>query len=326
MNQVVVTAPDGLPEITAGDDLAALIADAVEARDGDIVVVTSKVVSKAEGRVRQGDRETALEAETARVVARRGATTIVRTHHGLTLAAAGIDASNVEAGSIVLLPVDPDASAAALRERLLDLTGANVGVVITDTAGRAWREGQTDIAIGAAGLTVLEDFAGRVDGYGNPLAVTAPAVADEIAGAAELAQGKLGARPVALVRGRGDLVLPAGQPGPGAASVIRGDGGDLFGYGAREAVLRALAGHDEDRVPFGASVPVEDLVAGLGQVAGGGFAATVRGPDRSSYELELAGELSSERVAAVCFASGWRLDRWSRTESGVVAHVSPATP
>ena len=111
----------------------------------------------------------------------------------------------------MLLPEDPDASARALRARLRELTGRNVGVVVTDTAGRAWREGQTDIAVGAAGLRVLEDFAGRSDAYGNELAVTAPAVADEIAGAAELAQGKLGGRPFAVVRGRADLVLPPGE-------------------------------------------------------------------------------------------------------------------
>ena len=178
---------------------------------------------------------------------------IVRNRLGLTMAAAGIDASNVEAGSIVLLPLDPDASARALRARLHELTGATVGVVVTDTAGRAWREGQTDIAVGAAGLRVAEDFAGRVDAYGNDLVVTLPAVADEIAGAADLVQGKLAGRPVAVVRGRADLVLPIGDDGPGAGSLIRPEGADLFGYGAREAVIRALAGAEEDRLPFGAA-------------------------------------------------------------------------
>ena len=252
-------APDGVPEVREGDDLAAIVVGLVDLADGDVVVVTSKVVSKAEGRVVAGTREEHLAAETARVVARRGPTTIVRTHHGLTLAAAGIDASNVESGSVVLLPRDPDASARRLRADLHGRTGRTVGVVVTDTAGRAWREGQTDIAIGAAGLVVAESFAGRVDAHGNELAVTAPAVADEIAGLAELAQGKLGGRPLAVVRGRADLVLPADDDGPGAAALVRGDGADLFGYGAREAVLRAVTGGDP-RV-YGSPVSAEELVA-----------------------------------------------------------------
>ena len=212
-----------------------------------MVLVTSKVVSKAEGRSLPGaDRDAAVEAELAepgaRVVARRGPTTIVRTRLGLTMAAAGVDNSNVEQGSVLLLPVDPDGSARALRRVIAERTGANVGVVVTDTAGRAWRTGQTDIAIGAAGIVVLDDHSGRTDAYGNELAVTAPALADELAGAAELAQGKLAGRPFALVRGRADLVLPAGEDGPGAAALVRVEGEDLFGYGAREAVVRALAG------------------------------------------------------------------------------------
>src|SRR5687768_3286863 len=197
-----VRAPDGAPEIGPGDDVAGILLgllDPVDGlRDGDVVVVTSKVVAKAEGRVRPGDRAAAIEEETVRVVARRGETAIVRTRHGLTLAAAGVDASNVAQGLVVLLPIDPDASARALRRRLHELTGRVLGVVVTDTAGRAWREGQTDIAIGAAGLRVLESFAGQADSHGNPLAVTAPAVADEIAAASELAQGKLAGRPFAV--------------------------------------------------------------------------------------------------------------------------------
>ncbi len=185
------------------------------------------------------------------MVARRGPTRIVRTHHGLTLAAAGIDASNVEPGHVVLLPADPDASARALRARLLELTGRTVAVVVTDTAGRAWREGQTDLAVGAAGLRVLEDFSGRQDGYGNDLVVTAPAVADELAGAAELAQGKLGARPFAVVRGRADLVLADDDAGPGAVALVRAEGADMFGWGSREAVLRALRGDPADATAFG---------------------------------------------------------------------------
>ncbi|EON23063.1 F420-dependent oxidoreductase, putative [Nocardioides sp. CF8] len=319
MTHLEVTAPDGLPEITPASDLAALVVGATTLRDGDVVVVTSKVVSKAEGRVRLGEREGALAEETVRVVARRGPTTIVRNRLGLTMAAAGIDASNVTAGSIVLLPLDPDASARGLRARLHELTGANVGVVITDTAGRAWREGQTDIAIGAAGLRVTVDLAGRVDGYGNDLAVTLPAVADEIAGAADLVQGKLAGRPVAVVRGRADLVLAIGDDGPGAGSLIRPEGSDLFAYGAREAVVRALIGADDDRAPFGRPVEADELAAAVSRVVGGAS-------PYAEGTLTLPAAAEQHAVAAVCFAHGWRLDAWLPGVSGVVAHVSPTTP
>jgi coenzyme F420-0:L-glutamate ligase / coenzyme F420-1:gamma-L-glutamate ligase len=298
---ITVDAPDGAPEVGPGDDLAALVDDLFDLADGDIVTVTSKVVSKAEGRVRLGTRDDALPDETGRVVARRGPTTIVRTRHGLTLAAAGIDASNVAPGTVVLLPEDPDASARAIRESLLARTGRNVGVLVTDTAGRAWREGQTDIAIGAAGLRVLVDLAGSVDPHGNELAVTAPAVADELAGAAELAQGKLAARPLALVRGRDDLVLPAGEHGPGAAALVRPEGADLFGYGAREAVVLALRGHDEDRPAFGAPADADELAGAIRTVlpdasvrSDGGSLVVSGGDDRS--------------LAGLAFAFGWRPD------------------
>ena len=328
VNTLEVSAPDGLPEISTGSDLPALVAASTVLADGDVVVVTSKVISKAEGRVRSGEREDALAEETVRVVARRGATVIVRNRLGLTMAAAGIDASNVEAGSIVLLPLDPDASARALRARLHELTGATLGVVITDTAGRAWREGQTDIAVGAAGLRVAEDFAGRVDAYGNDLVVTLPAVADEIAGAADLVQGKLGGRPVAVVRGRADLVLPIDDDGPGAGSLIRHEGADLFGYGAREAVIRALAAAEGDRLPFGEPVEVSELLAAIGRVhADSRVSAVLRdeaGP--AAYDLEIGGLPERAAVAAVCFAHGWRVLEWQPGESGVVARVSPSTP
>jgi coenzyme F420-0:L-glutamate ligase/coenzyme F420-1:gamma-L-glutamate ligase len=301
MSTLGVVAPDRVPEVRRGDDLAALLLPLVELHDGDVVVVTSKVVSKAEGRVRAGTRDEALPGETARVVARRGPTTIVRTHHGLTMAAAGIDASNVEAGTVVLLPVDPDASARALRAAILQRTGTNVGVVVTDTAGRAWREGQTDIAVGAAGLLVCEDYAGRTDGHGNELAVTAPAVADEIAGMAELAQGKLAGRPFAVVRGRADLVLPPDEDGPGARALIRAEGADLFGYGAREAVLRALRGDPADRVPFGDPVPAGELAATLAAVLG--IEAT---PVPGGLETTRPTD-GTTALAALVFAHGWEV-------------------
>lgn len=315
-----VTAPGGLPEVRPGDDLAALLASALpDLADGDVVVVTSKVVSKTEGRVVDGTRDDALAGETDRVVARRGPTTIVRTHHGLVLAAAGIDASNVEQGSVVLLPRDPDASARGLRAGLWRLTGRNVGVVVTDTAGRAWREGQADIAIGAAGLLVAEDYAGRVDAHGNELAVTAPAVADEIAGAAELAQGKLGGRPVAVVRGRADLVLAPDDDGPGARALVRPEGADLFGYGAREAVLRAVAGDPADRHVFGAPAPGDELLASLSAVGAAGTAydggvVVTSGPP-------------PEVVAVLAFAHGWVVDEGADGASGTGRlRLRPATP
>lgn len=304
INRVEILAPEGIPEIEKGHDLAATLAAAVDLEPGDVVVVTSKVVAKAEGRVRRGGRDAAIERETARVVARRGPLRIVRTRLGLTLAAAGIDASNVEPGRHVLLPRDPDASARALRARLLELTGAVLGVVVTDTAGRAWREGQTDIAIGAAGLIVLDDHAGRGDRYGNPLAVTMPAVADEIASAAELAQGKLSGRPFAVVRGRADLVLPAGAHGPGAQAILRAEGADLFGFGAREAVVRALAGELADRSVFGEPADVTDLLRALGTALG--VAADPVTPERITLQVD---DSSLSGLEALCFAHGWEVVR-----------------
>lgn len=329
MSRLEVWAPEGLPEVAEGDDVAALVAEATDLRDGDVVLVTSKVVSKAEGRLLRGDRDGALEKETARVVARRGATVIVRNRLGLTMAAAGIDASNVPAGWVALLPLDPDASARRIRTRLGELTGRNVGVVITDTAGRAWRVGQTDIAVGAAGLVVAEDFAGRTDPHGNPLAVTLPAVADELASAAELVQGKLSGRPVAVVRGRADLVLPAGHDGLGAAALVRDEGADLFGYGAREAVVRALAGRRDDQPPFGTAVDPSELLGALGEIApvtamGSGLLMTFDDSDEVAVRLPHR----PERVAvdAVAFAHGWCRTDWADLEDGVRVHFRPASP
>lgn len=306
--EITVLAPAGVGEVVAGTDLTALVTSAMELRDGDVVVVTSKIVSKAEGRFRPSDDdsyEQAFADETVRVVARRGGTRIVRNRLGLVMAAAGIDRSNVEAGTIVLLPHDPDATARALREQLARTLGVNVGVIVTDTAGRAWRDGQTDIAIGCAGLMPAEQFAGSVDAYGNPLAVTLPAVADEIAGAAELAQGKLGGRPLARVRGRADLVLPAGEHGPGAASLQRGEGADLFGFGAREAVLTALGTEDRWWHVFGAPAAVEELLVGLRRVVGD---LEVTSLDEDHLTATLPTALPRSVLGAVAVSHGWRLD------------------
>ncbi|HEU0206911.1 MAG TPA: coenzyme F420-0:L-glutamate ligase [Pseudolysinimonas sp.] len=237
---VTVFAVDGLPEIHPGDDLAALLADALAGvvERGDILVVTSKIVSKAEGRiVEAADREDAITAETKRVVASRthpgGTTRIVETHYGLVMAAAGVDASNVPDGTIALLPVDPDASALALATALRARLGVELGVILSDTFGRPWRDGQTDVAIGAAGLRVVDDLRGSADTQGRVLEVTAPAIADELAGAADLVKGKAAGRPVAVVRGLGRFV--AGLDAPGAKRLIRVAELDMFRLGSDEA-------------------------------------------------------------------------------------------
>jgi coenzyme F420-0:L-glutamate ligase/coenzyme F420-1:gamma-L-glutamate ligase len=233
---VTVVPVGGLPEITPGSDLAALIADAVpDLRDGDILVVTSKIVSKAEGRVVAASREQAIEAETVRVVARRGATTIAQTRHGLVLAAAGVDESNTAQGTVVLLPEDPDESARRLRKALHHRTGRRLGVIITDTMGRPWRAGQTDNAVGAAGLIPVRDYRGEVDTFGNILEVTVAAVADEIASAADLVKGKSRQVPVAVVRGLAGLVTQ--QDGPGARAIIRPADEDMFRFGSADVPL-----------------------------------------------------------------------------------------
>ena len=327
--ELTVLPVDGVGEVTEGSDLADLLAAAVPLRDGDVVVVTSKVVSKAEGRLRRGTREEHLDAETVRVVARRGPTSIVRTRHGLVMAAAGIDDSNVEPGSVVLLPLDPDASARRIREGLASRTGRNVAVVVTDTAGRAWRTGQTDIAVGAAGLEVLSDHAGRTDPYGNRLAVTAPAVADELAGAADLVKGKLAGRPAAVVRGLATLVLDRGRHGPGAAALVRGEDSDMFGLGAREAVLAALTGPDDGtRSAFGSPVPADALAAAVADLAGvaevrvEGGSVAVRLP-----EDERGRGAAEARLLAAAYALGWRADPPDdRADRAVVLRFSPDTP
>jgi coenzyme F420-0:L-glutamate ligase/coenzyme F420-1:gamma-L-glutamate ligase len=256
-----VWALPGIPEVRPGDDLVKLIADAATApglpglAHGDVLVVTSKIVSKAEGRVVEvAGREAAIDAETVRVVARRGPARIVESRHGFVMAAAGVDASNTPAGTVLLLPEDPDASARRIREGLRELLGVTVGVVVTDTFGRPWRVGQTDVAIGAAGVRVLEDLRGGTDMYGNPLGVTVTAVGDELAGAGELVKGKADGLPVAVVRGLPQHVLwdapedtggaSSGEAGgtgdAGARALVRGAADDMFRLGTSEAVREAV--------------------------------------------------------------------------------------
>lgn len=238
MTELRIIPVPGLPEVRGGDDVAALIADSAELEDGDVVVVAHKVVSKAEGRIvrvaelepsqlarriaesdgRDARQVEAVLRETARIVRMRPPLVIAETRHGFVCASGGVDASNApEPGSLVLLPEDPDASAERIRVGLGERTGREVGVIVSDSFGRAWRQGTTDVAIGAAGVRVLLDLDGQRDAAGYELHATTIAVADEIAGAAELVMGKLDRVPAAIVRGLAvagtaaarDLVMPA---------------------------------------------------------------------------------------------------------------------
>ncbi|OPF82895.1 coenzyme F420-0:L-glutamate ligase [Streptomyces antioxidans] len=268
-----VWALPGVPEVRPGDDLAKLIADAATSdglpglAHGDVLLVTSKIVSKAEGRVIEAaDREAAIDAETVRVVARRGRTRIVETRHGLVMAAAGVDASNTPSGTVLLLPEDPDASARAIRAGLREVLGVEVGVIVTDTFGRPWRTGVTDVAIGAAGVRVLDDLRGGVDAYGNALSATIVATADELAAAGDLVKGKAEGLPVAVLRGLPQMVAFEGlggafegsggaegssggqgvevdvevDGGAGARALVRGAADDMFRLGTSEAVREAV--------------------------------------------------------------------------------------
>ncbi len=232
----------GIGELRPGDDLAAAIVAHTSLREGDVLVVTSKAVSKVEGRLisvgsadpaeRERVRQEAISAQTGRVVAQRGPLRIVQTRQGLVLAAAGVDESNVARDEIALMPEDPDKSAAALRDAVRALTGIDVGVIISDSMGRPWREGITDAAIGVAGLSAVFDARGLVDSHGNTLDVTTVAVADEIAAAADLVKGKLTGIPVAIVRGMHGLP----DDGLGSTALIRGADEDLFRLGTAEAI------------------------------------------------------------------------------------------
>jgi coenzyme F420-0:L-glutamate ligase/coenzyme F420-1:gamma-L-glutamate ligase len=224
----------GIPEVGVGADLGALIVDAaaamgIEILDDDVLVVTQKIVSKAEGMVREVPpddpeaRRLVAEAESARIVRRRGGLMIAETKHGFVCANAGIDASNLEPGQVTLLPDDPDKSARRLRARIKRLTGHAPPVIISDTFGRAWRVGQVNVAIGVAGMLPVIDYLGAADHYGTPLRVTLIAIADEMASAAELVMGKADGVPVAIARG---VRFPAGRGN--ARSLIRQPQDDLF--------------------------------------------------------------------------------------------------
>jgi coenzyme F420-0:L-glutamate ligase/coenzyme F420-1:gamma-L-glutamate ligase len=248
-----VFALEGIPEIVAGEDLGLIIGDAIAAaaaepvdatlHHGDIVVVSSKIVSKAEGRiVEAADREQAITDETVRVVATRaypgGVTRIVENRLGIVGAAAGVDGSNTPEGTVLLLPLDPDASAALIRATLESRFEVALGVVITDTLGRTWREGQTDVAIGGSGVTLLEDLRGSLDTQGRRLDVTLPAVGDEIAAAADLVKRKSAGLPVAIVRGLGHLLS---ADAAGGRVLIRPSANDMFRLGTQEAYDEGFA-------------------------------------------------------------------------------------
>lgn len=338
---VLLAAVHGVPEVRVGDDLAALLADALGALggllDGDVLAVSSKVVSKALG-LREpapGDpgadpddrdpgpdpgagerdrREAAVARHTVRVVAERatphGTTRVVEALAGPVMAAAGVDASNTGPdGGLLLLPADPDAAARELHAALAALhPGVRFGVLLTDTAGRAWRSGQTDLALGAHDVRVLDDLRGGVDVDGRPLAVTARALGDELAAAADLVKGKLEGVPAALLRGLDGAVDPQG---PGARTLVRTGPGDWFATGHREAVRAALGaapgspqslevglpsvGPEEEDVRGARAVRLA-LLGQRGEVQVSGSAATgyaVRSPDpvtagRVSARLEVA--------------------------------------
>ena len=333
----------GLPDFRPGNDLAGAIAAAAPwIADGDVLVVTSKAVSKVEGQLvpsptdaveREQFRRDLIDRETVRLVAQVGRTKIVENRLGIIAAAAGIDASNVRLDEIALLPVDPDASAAGLVDAFA-ARGVRVGVVITDTQGRAWRNGVTDVAIGAAGVQVVEDHRGGVDAFGNELVVTQVGIGDEIAAAGDLVKGKLAGVPVAVLRGLDAPGHPSAESGtspePGATALIRPYDEDLFRLGTdlaieqgrREAVLlrrtvRAFTDQPVDQVVLARCV---------------GIALTAPAPHHSApvrfvllRERRAALlEAMHDRWAADLAADGWDAERIARrTARGQILHGAP---
>ncbi|NLG55330.1 MAG: coenzyme F420-0:L-glutamate ligase [Rhodococcus sp.] len=264
----------GLPEFRPGDSLAAAIAKAAPwLRDDDILVVTSKVLSKVEGRLvpapsdpeaRDALRRRLVDQEAVRVLARKGRTLITENKLGVVQAASGVDGSNVDSGELALLPTNPDDDAAALRRDLAQLLGVSVSVVVTDTMGRAWRNGQTDAAIGSSGVPVLYGYAGSVDGQGNELQVTSVALADELAAAGDLVKGKLGGIPVAVVRG-----LHVQDDSSTGRDLLRPGQDDLFWLGTEESFARgrseALLLRRSVREFTDQSVDPEDIRGAVGE-------------------------------------------------------------
>ena len=323
--ELTVRPVNGLPELTAGDDLVGLLlATPLPLADGDVLAVSSKAVAKVEGRVVTAPRTAVMDNETDRLVARHGALRVVRTRRGEVLAAAGVDESNTAPGTVVPLPLDPDGSARAIRTALADRIGRNVAVVVTDTAGRAWRVGQTDLAVGCAGLDPVRDLAGSLDAGGRALVVTAPAVADALAGAAALVLAKAAGTPGAVLSGLADLVLPAGEHGPGAAALVRPEAEDLFGLGSRDAVAAATRRSDGDQrgFPSPATEPSTRL-AELVELAGHGHPAVDMSVERSLVVVRPAGgRTSTDRD--VLLAAGAVAERLSALGWAEHVDVDPA--
>jgi coenzyme F420-0:L-glutamate ligase/coenzyme F420-1:gamma-L-glutamate ligase len=308
---VEVLPVEGLPEVGPGDDLASLLRGPLERfglRPGDVVVVTQKVVSKAEGRLLpERDRTVAIEGETRRVVARRGDLVIAETHHGLVCANAGVDASNVAQGFVCLLPEDPDASAEALSDRLSRDLGLEVPVVVTDTFGRAWRQGVVNVAIGVAGLPSLIDLRGTTDRTGRALEATVVALADEVAAASGLVMGKADGVPVAVVRG----VATGGAAAGRAADLVRAPGEDLF----RESPLQALHARRTVR-SFGPGDVARDLIAEAIRAA-----CTAPAPHHTRpWVFSVLDTEAPKRALLAAMAEAWREDlRGDGTPEDVIA-------
>ena len=322
-----VSAPDGLPEITTGSDLAALIAGSTDSRrrrhrrhhqQGGQQGRGPRPQRQPGGRPRRGDaarrrppRPDRDRPQPARPDDGGGGHRRVQRRGRLDRAAAARPRRQ-----------RPDAAG-----RLHELTGATSASIVTDTAGRAWRDGQTDIAIGAAGLRVAEDYAGRVDAYGNDLVVTLPAVADEIAGAADLAQGKLDARPSPSCAAAPTSCCPRTTTGPGRARWSAPRASTSSRTAPARPSSAALAGAEDDRAPFGAPVELDELLAAIGRVhAGGGVEIAASTTDDLRRTTSRSPEAERAAIAALCFAHGWRLLAWQRGVSGVVAQVSPTSP
>jgi coenzyme F420-0:L-glutamate ligase/coenzyme F420-1:gamma-L-glutamate ligase len=231
VNELRIIPVAGIPEVRPGDHLGALLADHADVQEGDVLVVTQKVVSKAEGRLVHCDdadpaaKQALVESQSVRVLRRRAGLVISETSHGFVCANAGVDFSNVPFGQAALLPVDADRSARRIRYAVLARTGCSVGVIVSDTFGRAWRRGLTDVAIGCAGVAAVVDLRGQTDALGRPLRVTEVAVADELAGAAELVMGKSAGIAAAVIRGVDSSWF---RPASVAQELIRRPQGDLF--------------------------------------------------------------------------------------------------
>ena len=317
----------GIGEVGPGADLAGMLVAALEAAgtallDGDVLVVSSKVVSKALGLTEPASaREDVVLRESVRTVAARrtpsGLARIVEAAAGPVMAAAGVDASNVAEGTVLVLPADPDAAARELRAGLRARTGVLVGVVVTDTAGRAWRDGQVDFALGCAGVAVVDDLRGATDTAGRTMTVTERALADEIASAADLVKGKTENVPAALVRGLAGWVTE--EDGPGARSLVRPAASDWFRLGHVEAVRAALGAGGVDAPPV---VPgtVAERVGRAVEVAVAGVAGSCRF-ERGALHLDAADEFGLGVLAQRVLAALWTEDLAGTVERGAAGVV-----